>query len=79
MEQNEASVRQQQGGIAAMGVADAQKEAVRRNTQLLNAFGFTGVPMIVGKNAQSGQLVTIDGAVATATLAQKLGLTAAGG
>ncbi len=79
MEQNEASVRQQQGGIAAMGVADAQKDAVRHNTQLLTAFGFGGVPTIVGKHAQSGELVTIDGAVPTATLAQKLGLTAPGG
>jgi thiol:disulfide interchange protein DsbG len=78
MEQNEASVRQQQGGIAAMGVADAQKEAVRQNTKLLTAFGFGGVPTIVGKNAQSGELVTIDGAVPTATLAQKLGLAMPG-
>lgn len=78
MEQNEASVRQQQGGIAAMGVADAQKQAVRQNTQLLTAFGFASVPTIIGKNAQSGELVTIDGAVPTAELAQKLGLTAPG-
>ena len=78
MEQNEASVQAQQGGIAAMGVADAQKQAVRQNTQLFTAFGFGGVPTIVGKNAQSGELVTIDGAMDTAGLAQKLGLTTPG-
>ena len=75
MEQNEASVLQQQGGIAAMGVADAPKQDVQRNTQLLNAFGFGGVPAVVGKHATTGELVTIDGALATAPLAQRLGLT----
>ena len=79
MEQNEASVQQHQGGIGAMGVPDAQKEAVRKNTQLLTAFGFGGVPTIIGKHAQSGEVVTIDGAVPAVTLAQKLGLTSPGG
>lgn len=79
MEQNESSVLQQQGGISAMGVTDAQKAAVKANTELFNSFGFTGVPTIVGKNAQTGQLVTIDGAVPTVTLAQRLGLSAPGG
>ncbi len=78
MEQNEASVQKQQGGIAAMGVTDAQKDVVKRNTQLFNSFGFTGVPTIIGKHAQTGALVTIDGAVPTATLAQKLGLSVPG-
>lgn len=75
MEQNEASVLQKQGGIAAMGVADGPKQDVQRNTQLLNAFGFGGVPAVVGKHATTGELVTIDGALATAPLAQRLGLT----
>lgn len=79
MEENEASVRAQQGGIAAMGVEDAQKEIVKANTALFTSFGFSGVPTIVGKHAQSGGLVTIDGAVPAVTLAQKLGLTAPGG
>lgn len=79
MEQNEASVQKQQGGISAMGVTDAQKAAVKANTELFNSFGFTGVPTIVGKHAQSGQLVTVDGAVPTATLAQRFGLSAPGG
>jgi len=76
MEQNEASVQAHTGGISAMGVADAQKNAVLANTKLLNAFGFSGVPAIVGKHAVTGEVVTVDGAVPTAVLAQKLGLAA---
>jgi thiol:disulfide interchange protein DsbG len=78
MDQHEASLRGQQGGIAAMGVADDKKDAVKRNTALINRFGFGGVPAIVGKHAQTGELVTLEGAVPTATLAQKFGLTAPG-
>jgi thiol:disulfide interchange protein DsbG len=76
MEENEASVRNRQGGVNAMGVADAQKEAVRKNTALMTSFGFAGVPAVVGKHAQSGELVTIDGSLPTVSLAQKLGLNA---
>jgi len=54
MEENEASVQAKSGGIAAVNVADAQKETVRRNTQLLTAFGFSGVPTVVGKHATTG-------------------------
>jgi thiol:disulfide interchange protein DsbG len=79
MEQNESSVRAQQGGISAMGVPDAQKATIKSNTALFNSFGFSGVPMTVAKHAQTGALVTIDGAVATVTLAQRLGLSAPGG
>src|SRR4051812_22317795 len=48
MEENEASVRNKQGGVDAMGVADAQKDVVKGNTALFTAFGFSGVPTIVG-------------------------------
>ena len=74
MEHNEASVQAKTGGISAMGVSDANKEAVKRNTQLLTAFGFGGVPTVVGKHAVTGELVTIDGALAGQPLAQRLGL-----
>jgi len=79
MEENESSVRSQQGGISAMGVDDQHKEVVKANTALFTSFGFTGVPTIVGKHAQTGGLVTIDGSVPAVTLAQKMGLTAPGG
>lgn len=76
MDQNEASVKAQQGGISAMGVADAPKDSVRGNTKLFTGFGFGGVPAVVGKHATTGQLVTIDGALPTGALAQRLGLSA---
>jgi thiol:disulfide interchange protein DsbG len=57
-----------------MGAPDAQKEAVRHNTGLMTRFGFASVPTIVGKHAQTGELVTLEGSVPTAVLAQKLGL-----
>jgi len=79
MEENEASVRAQQGGIGAMGVEDAQKDAIKANTALFTSFGFTGVPTVVAKHAQTGGVVTIDGAVPAVTLQQKLGWAAAGG
>jgi thiol:disulfide interchange protein DsbG len=79
MEENESSVRGQQGGIGAMGVEDAQKDVVKANTALFTSFGFSGVPTIVGKHAQTGGVVTIDGAVPAVTLAQKFGLSAPGG
>jgi thiol:disulfide interchange protein DsbG len=76
MEQNEASIRDKTGGISAMNVPDAQKDVIKRNTQLLTAFGFAGVPTVVGKHATTGELVTIDGALPTPGLAQRLGLNA---
>jgi thiol:disulfide interchange protein DsbG len=79
MDQHEASLRNQQGGIAGMGVADAQKDLVRQNTQLFTRFGFASVPVAVGKHAQTGELVTVEGSMPTAMLAQRLGLNAPGG
>lgn len=76
MDQNETSVRAQQGGISAMGVADAPKDSVRANTRLFTGFGFGGVPAVVAKHATTGELVTIDGALPTPALAQRLGLSA---
>lgn len=79
MDQHEASLNAQQGGISAVGVPDDKKEAVKRNTALMNRFGFGAVPSVVGKHAQTGELVTIEGAVPTAALAQRLGLQVPGG
>ncbi|HEX7889100.1 MAG TPA: DsbC family protein [Ramlibacter sp.] len=76
MDQHEASLRAQQGGIAAMNVPDAQKDVVKKNTELFTKFGFGGVPTVVAKHPQSGELVTLEGSMPTAMLAQKLGLSA---
>lgn len=78
MDEHEASLRAKSGGIAAGG-SDAQREAVRKNTALLNRYGFGAVPTVVGKHAQTGELVVIEGSVPTGTLAQKLGLQAPAG
>jgi thiol:disulfide interchange protein DsbG len=75
MDQHEVSMRNKQGGVGAMGVSDAQKDIVKRNTELMNKFGFGGVPTVVAKHAQSGQLVTLEGSMPTAMLAQRLGLS----
>ena len=75
MDQHEASMAEKKGGIGDSG-GDAQKQAVGRNTQLMNKFGFASIPTIVAKHAQTGELVVIDGAMPTAALAAKLGLNA---
>ena len=67
------------GGISASGSADAQKAQVAKNTELLNRLGFTSIPTIVGTHAQTGALVTREGALPTAALAQLLGLQVPGG
>ena len=75
MDFHEASMREKKGGIAPAGT-DVQKQAIGRNTALMNKFGFASIPTIVGKHAQSGETVVIDGSMPTAALAAKLGLQA---
>ena len=75
MDGHEVSMREKRGGIAATG-GDAQKQAVARNTQLMNKFGFASIPTIVARHAQSGETIVIDGSMPTAALAAKLGLQA---
>jgi thiol:disulfide interchange protein DsbG len=72
MDEHEASMREKRGGIA--GGPSEKRDIVKRNTALMTRFGFGSVPTVVGKHAQTGELVTIEGSVPTATLAQKLGL-----
>lgn len=73
MNQHEALL-QQQGGIATGTVGEAQREAVKRNTELFTRYGFASVPTVVAKHAQTGEQVVIEGAVPTPVLAQRLGL-----
>ncbi|MES2980290.1 MAG: DsbC family protein [Pseudomonadota bacterium] len=73
MDAHEQSMRARQGGITAAG--DLPKRAVvLKNTTLLNSFGFSSIPTIVAKHAQTGELVTREGAMPTAALATFLGL-----
>jgi thiol:disulfide interchange protein DsbG len=74
MDEHEASMAAQKGGISATGDLDAQREAVRKNTALMNSFGFTSVPSIVAMHAQTGALVTREGSMPTPELAALLGL-----
>lgn len=77
MDQHEVSLRNKEGGISAMGVSDAHKDIVKKNTELFTRFGFGGVPTVVAKHAQTGELVTLEGSMPSAVLAQKLGLGSA--
>jgi thiol:disulfide interchange protein DsbG len=74
MEENEASVLEQRGGITASGDSDAQKPVVDKNTALFNRFGFASVPSFVALHAQTGALVTHEGSMPAADLAATLGL-----
>ena len=74
MDEHEASMLAKRGGISGGSDIDAQKEAVAKNTQLLNRFGFASIPTIVGTHAETGALVTNQGSLSTAALALLIGL-----
>lgn len=76
MDEHEASLQAQRGGISAGGDMDTKKTAIAKNTDLFNRFGFTSVPTIVGTHAQTGDLVTQEGALPTEALTALLGLQA---
>jgi thiol:disulfide interchange protein DsbG len=79
MDEHEASMLAKRGGISGGSDIDAQKDQVAKNTQLLNRFGFASIPTIVGTHAETGALVTSEGALSTAALASLLGLQAPAG
>lgn len=74
MDAHEASLLARQGGLTAAAASDPQKAVIAKNTELFNQFGFASIPTIVALNAQSGALVTQEGAMPTAALAAFLGL-----
>ena len=76
MDAHETSLMSKQGGMTAMGDNEAQKAIVAQNTKLFNRFGFASIPTIVATNAQTGALVTREGALGTPELAAFLGLQA---
>ncbi|UUZ70760.1 thioredoxin fold domain-containing protein [Polaromonas sp. P1(28)-8] len=79
MDEHETSLLAKRGGISAAGGIDAQKAVVVKNTELMNLFGFASIPTIVGTHAQTGALVTQEGAMRTPALAALLGLKDPGG
>jgi thiol:disulfide interchange protein DsbG len=74
MDAHEASMANRGGGISAGSNIDAQKAVVAKNTELLTRLGFASIPTIVATHAQTGALVTQEGALPTAALAALLGL-----
>lgn len=74
MDEHEASMTAKGGGIQAGSDIDAQKAEVAKNTALLTRFGFASIPTIIGNHAETGALVTQEGAMPTAALAARLGL-----
>jgi thiol:disulfide interchange protein DsbG len=75
MDEHETALLANQKGDVP-GDSESQKETVTKNTALFNRFGFQSVPTIVAQNAQSGALVSHEGALPTADLAALLGLQA---
>jgi thiol:disulfide interchange protein DsbG len=75
MTEHEDSLLAGKGGIAASASINPElKQAIQKNTELLNSFGAEAVPFIVAKNLKTGQVVSRDGAMSTATLVEFLGL-----
>ncbi len=74
MDGHEASMTAQRGGILAEGKLDAQKAAIKANTELFNSYGFESVPTLVTKNPQTGAVVTRQGALPTDGLKALLGI-----
>ncbi|MBE0474416.1 DsbC family protein [Rhodoferax sp.] len=63
------------GGMAASAdVPDEIKQAIANNTQLLNRLGVDSVPFLLGKHRKTGDIVTFNGAMETAALANLLGV-----
>lgn len=76
MDQHEASMMDHKGGIKPEGDIAAQRAIVKKNTELFNKFAFNSVPSIVTKNAQTGAVVTHEGALPTPELAAFIGVQA---
>lgn len=79
MDAHEESLRARTGGITAAGVPDAQKDAVKRNTEMFTRYAFGSVPTLVTKQAQTGAVVTQEGSMPTPQLAAFLGIQLPGG
>ena len=63
------------GGItASSSIPPEIEQAIKVNTQLLNALGVDSVPFILAKNRRTGEVVSNNGALETPALARLLGL-----
>ncbi|MDI1246250.1 MAG: DsbC family protein [Rhodoferax sp.] len=63
------------GGMSASAdVTEEMKQAITKNTQLLNQLGVESVPFLLGKHRKTGAIVSFNGAMDTAALSNLLGL-----
>ena len=77
MADHEKSLRAGQGGISASSsVSPATADAIKGNTRLFNNRGVESVPFIVARNPRTGLTVTRSGSMATAALAELIGVDA---
>lgn len=75
MNAHEQSLLAGTGGIAASAdVPEELKQAINNNTQLLNQLGVDSVPFLLGKHRKTGDIVSFNGAMETAALANLLGI-----
>lgn len=75
MTEHEALLLAGKGGISASSsITPELEQAIKKNTELLNAFGAEAVPFVVARNAKTGQTVSQAGALSSAALADFLGI-----
>ncbi|MEO8858801.1 MAG: thioredoxin fold domain-containing protein [Burkholderiaceae bacterium] len=74
MNEHEASMLANGGGISAANVAPDMLEAVKKNTALFNNLGIEGVPFLIARNARTGTTVTRGGEMSTEALAELVGV-----
>ncbi len=75
MSTHETSILAGTGGLpTAAGASPEVELAIKKNTLLFNSMGVESVPYIVAKNARTGQVITNNGALSTAALADFLGI-----
>ena len=78
MNEHEALLLSGKGGMSASAsVPPELSQAIKTNTQMLNTFAIESVPFLVAKNPKTGELVSHNGALDTAPLAEMLGVSAA--
>jgi thiol:disulfide interchange protein DsbG len=77
MTQHEQSILAGTGGTSASAtITDELSQSIKGNTALFNSLGVESVPYVLAKNLRTGQLVTHNGAMDTAALAEFIGIPA---
>lgn len=75
MAEHEISLLAGKGGIAGSSSVSAEiEQAMRKNTALLNSFGAGSVPFLIARNVKTGQVLSREGALSSAALAEFVGL-----